>query len=63
MTKKEILDTMQKCLDEMRQAEVGLCVATQIGRYVGKENPLPGWNSPEIAWSITQAQLTWYREM
>ena len=49
--------------DEMRKAEVGLCVATQIGRYVGKENPLPGWNSPEIAWSITQAQLTWYREM
>ena len=46
--------------DEMRKAEVGLCVATQIGRYVGKENPLPGWNSPEIAWSITQAQLTWY---
>jgi len=24
---------------------------------------LPGWNSPEIAWSITQAQLAWYRAM
>lgn len=49
--------------EEMRKAEVGICIATQIGRYVGQENPLPGWNSPEIAWAVTQSQLAWYREM
>lgn len=48
---------------EMRRGEVGLCIATQIARYVAYGNPLPGWHSPEIAWSITQAQLTWYQEM
>ena len=40
-------------LEEMRRGEIGLCVATQIGRYVAPDNPLPGWNSPDIAWSIT----------
>jgi membrane dipeptidase len=49
--------------DEMRRGNIGICIATQIGRYVSLENPLPGWHSPEIAWSITQAQLAWYREM
>lgn len=49
--------------DEMRRGNIGICIATQIGRYVRLENPLPGWHSPEIAWSITQAQLAWYREM
>ena len=44
--------------EEMRKGEMGLCIATQIGRYVAPGNPLPGWNSPEIAWSITQAQLS-----
>ncbi len=42
---------------------MGLCVATQIARYVGTDNPLPGWHSPEQAWAMTQAQLAWYREM
>ncbi|GIW95466.1 MAG: peptidase [Pirellulaceae bacterium] len=50
-------------LDEMRRGRVGLCIATQIARYVGPGNPLPGWHSPEIAWAITQAQLAWYRAM
>ena len=45
----------------MRRGKIGLCIATQIGRYVAEGNPLPGWRSPEIAWSITQAQLAWYR--
>ena len=49
--------------DEMRKGEMGLCIATQIGRYVAPDNPRPGWNSPEIAWAITQAQLAWYRVM
>ena len=50
-------------LPEMRRGEIGLCIATQIGRYVEPGNPLPGWKSPEIAWSMTQGQLAWYRAM
>lgn len=50
-------------LPEMRRAEIGICIATQIARYVAPGSPLPGWHSPEIAWSITQAQLAWYRTM
>ncbi|MBL9080430.1 MAG: peptidase M19, partial [Planctomycetales bacterium] len=34
-------------LPDMRRGKIGLCVATQIGRYVGPGNPLPGWHSPE----------------
>lgn len=49
--------------DEMRKGHIGLCVATQIARYVKKESPLPGWNSPEQAWAQTQGQLAWYKEM
>ena len=51
------------CLPELRKGNVGLVVATQIARYVAKGNPLPGWHSPEQAWSQTQAQLAWYRSM
>lgn len=47
----------------MRQGNVGLCVATQIARYVHKDNPLPGWKSPEQAWAQTQGQLAWYKAM
>ncbi|MEX0714878.1 MAG: membrane dipeptidase [Pirellulales bacterium] len=50
-------------LGEMRRGKVGLCVATQIARYVKPGNPLPGWHSPEIAWAQTQGQLAWYRAM
>ncbi len=50
-------------LDEMRRGQIGVCIATQIARYVAPDNPLPGWNSPEIAWAVTQAQLAWYRAM
>jgi membrane dipeptidase len=48
---------------EMRKGRVGICVATQIARYVAPDNPLPGWHSPEQAWAMTQAQLAWYRAM
>lgn len=48
---------------ELRKGNIGLVVATQIARYVEKDSLLPGWNSPEIAWGITQAQLAWYRAM
>lgn len=47
----------------MREGRVGLCVATQIARYVKKGNPLPGWHSPHQAWAMTQGQLAWYRAM
>jgi membrane dipeptidase len=48
---------------EMRRGGIGLCVATQIARYVAPHNPLPGWHSPEQAWAMTQGQLAWYRAM
>ena len=50
-------------LPELRKGKIGLVVATQIARFVDTDNPLPGYNSPEIAWGITQAQLAWYRTM
>src|SRR4030095_13116925 len=49
--------------DELRIGNIGLVVATQIARYSSSENPLPGWNSPEQAWSQTQGQLAWYKTM
>jgi membrane dipeptidase len=51
------------CLPEMRRGRVGLCVATQIGRYSPYFHRLAGWNSPEQAWAQTQGQLAWYRIM
>lgn len=50
-------------LPEMRKGNIGLCVATQIGRYSPYFHRLPGWNSPEQAWAQTQGQLAWYRAM
>jgi membrane dipeptidase len=50
-------------LPEMRRGRVGLCVATQIARYVKRSNPISGWHSPEQAWAQTQGQLAWYRAM
>ena len=48
---------------ELRKGNIGLVVATQIGRYVAPDNPLPGWHSPEQAWAQTQGQLCWYKAM
>lgn len=50
-------------LPELRKGNVGLVVATQIARYVGENNPLPGWHSPQQAWAQTQGQFAWYLEM
>ena len=47
----------------MREGSVGICVATQIARYVKPGNWLPGWSSPEQAWAQTQGQLAWYKAM
>jgi membrane dipeptidase len=49
--------------EEMRKGGIGVCVATQIARYVSPDNSLPGWHSPEQAWAQTQGQLAWYRAM
>jgi membrane dipeptidase len=51
------------CFPEMRRGSVGLCVATQIARFVKPGNRLPGWHSPAQAWAQTQGQLAWYRAM
>lgn len=50
-------------LPALRDASVGLVVATQIARYVAPGNPLPGWHSAEQAWAQTQGQLAWYQSM
>lgn len=47
----------------MRRGNIGLCVATQIARYVKPGNFRSGWFSPEQAYAQTQAQLSWYRAM
>jgi membrane dipeptidase len=51
------------CLPELRKGSVGLVVATQLARYTPYGSALAGWNSPQQAWAMTQAQLSWYREM
>ncbi|MBC7849701.1 MAG: membrane dipeptidase [Chitinophagaceae bacterium] len=50
-------------LPELRKGNIGLVVATQIGRYIAPDNKLPGWHSPEQAWAQTQGQLAWYKAM
>jgi len=51
------------CLPELRKGNIGLVVATQLARYTPPGSALAGWNSPQQAWAMTQAQLAWYREM
>ncbi len=50
-------------LPALRKGNIGLVVATQIGRYVAPGSTLSGWHSPEQAWAQTQGQLQWYRAM
>jgi len=50
-------------LPSMREGNIGICVATQIARYVKPGNKIPGWKSPEQAWAQTQGQLAWYKAM
>ncbi|WP_108246215.1 dipeptidase [Muricauda brasiliensis] len=50
-------------LPAMREGNIGLCMATQIARFVEKESPLPGWHSQHQAWAQTQGQLAWYKTM
>lgn len=50
-------------LPALREGNIGIVVATQIGRYVAPDSALSGWHSPEQAWAQTQGQLQWYRAM
>lgn len=63
MTDKPDRAKATTCFPELRKGNIGLVVATQIGRYVAPDNPLPGWHSPEQAWAQTQGQLAWYKVM
>lgn len=63
MTDKPDRAKATTCFPELRKGNIGLVVATQIGRYVAPDNPLPGWHSPEQAWAQTQGQLAWYKTM
>lgn len=52
-------------LPELRRGNIGLVVATQIARFNQTDTRLPGagWNSPQQAWAMTQAQRAWYEAM
>lgn len=51
-------------LPEMRRADIGLCVATQIARVDHDAwSPVFGWRSQAQAYAMTQGQLAWYRAM
>ena len=43
----------------MREADIGICVATQIGGCMRPPGPVASWHSPSQAWAMTQGQLAW----
>jgi len=45
---------------EMREAGIGLCVATLLAGCMKPPGPVGAWESPEQAWAMTQGQLAWY---
>ncbi|MFD1165591.1 dipeptidase [Sphingobacterium daejeonense] len=51
------------CLPELKKGNIGLVVATQLSRVSPLGSSLNGWNSPQQAWAMTQAQRVWYNEM
>jgi membrane dipeptidase len=48
---------------EMRKGNIGICVATQIARFIKPESKIPGWHSQAQAWAMSQAQVAWYKAM
>lgn len=48
---------------EMRKGNIGMCVATQIGRFIKPDSLIPGWHSQAQAWAQTQGQVAWYKAM
>ncbi len=63
MTDKPDRGNATVSLPELRRANAGLVVATQIARYITPGDYRPGWYSPQQAWAQTQGQLAWYRAM
>lgn len=65
MTDKPDRGKATTSLPELRKGNIGLVIATQIGRVVEYNGNLPGagWYSPEQAWAQTQGQLAWYKAM
>lgn len=51
------------CFPELKKGNIGLVVATQLSRVTPMGSSLKGWNSPQQAWAMTQAQRVWYQEM
>ena len=49
-------------LPSMREGNIGVCVATQIARYVKPGNKIPGWKSPEQAWALTRVSWPGIRQ-
>lgn len=48
---------------EMRKAELGICVATQLAGCMKGARPIANWMSAEQAWAQTQGQLSYYKSM
>jgi len=48
-------------LPELREAEVGVCLATVIDRTARPGNPMPGSACQEISYAKAQGQLAYYR--
>ena len=48
---------------EMREAGIGICVATLLAGCMKPAGPVGMWNSPPQAWAMTQGQLAWYKAM
>jgi membrane dipeptidase len=63
MTDKPDREKNTVSLPALREGNIGLVVATLIGRYIAPGNSLKGWHSPEQAWAQTQGQLAWYKAM
>ena len=63
MTDKPDREKGTVCFPEMQKGNIGICVATQIARFVKPTSKLPGWHSQQQAWAQTQAQLAWYKAM
>lgn len=63
MTDKPDREKNTVSLPALRKGNIGIVVATQIGRYIEPGSLLPGWHSPQQAWSQTQGQLAWYKAM
>ena len=51
------------CLPELRQAEVGVCVATVLARLQRPGNPLFGYATKEAAYAVAWGQLAYYHAM